>query len=82
MTGVILVIASILFGLLIFLINFLSGVRLAISIFVCLLALYTWWITNARSLSVLKKPSPPTIAATTGGNPTAHLPGTTQGYTS
>jgi protein-S-isoprenylcysteine O-methyltransferase Ste14 len=82
MTGVILIISSILFGLSIFLINFLSGVRLTISIFVCLLALYTWWITNARSLSVLKKPQQPTIAATTGGNPTGPLSGNTQGFTS
>jgi Flp pilus assembly protein TadB len=82
MTGVILVISSILFGLMIFLINFLSGVRLAISILVCLFALYTWWITNARSLSVLKKQQQPTIDTTTGGNPTGSLPGNTNGFTS
>lgn len=82
MTGVVLLITSILFGILIYLINFLSYIKLTISIIVCLGALYTWWITNARSLSVLKKQQQTTINTVTGGDPSGNLPGNTEGFTS
>ncbi|WP_298418080.1 hypothetical protein [uncultured Kordia sp.] len=75
MLGVALVIFSILFGIVTYFIP-QEIARLVLSIVACIVAVYFWWITNARNLSVLDSPIPPSTDNTTGGN-TNNLSGAT-----
>lgn len=80
MSGVGLVILSILIGIITYYVNNNIN-KLSISIFACIVALFFWWVTNSINSSTLKTSLPPTSDETTGGSTTDLSGEIPSGYT-
>ncbi|MFC7356464.1 hypothetical protein ACFQO1_02090 [Jejudonia soesokkakensis] len=80
MLGVAVILLSIVFGLVTYIIN--NGCyKLILSVTACLLAMFFWWITNATTSSVLTNLVIPDVNEATGGDPSqSELSGNLTGY--
>jgi len=75
MIGVALIILSLFLSLLVY--SFPNDIfKFSISLILCIIALYFWWVTNSKSLIVLNDiPPAPTTSETTGGDENVELAG-------
>jgi uncharacterized membrane protein YfcA len=75
MIGVVLIILSLFLSLLVYSLPN-EILKFSISLILCFIALYFWWVTNSKTLIVLNDiPPAPTTSETTGGDENVELTG-------